>query len=497
MALFRRGWGKTIVWLGILLGIYAAMRLVNLTILPIFTDEAIYIRWSQIGAQDANWRFISLVDGKQPMYTWVTMALLRLFRGFDPLWVGRLTSVLSGAASMIGLWVLTWELFKNKRLAFLAAILYLISPFALMYDRMALYDSMVATFAIWSLYLAILLVRTLRLDVALILGMVLAGGMLNKTSGFLSLYLLPVTLILLDWKKSGSGARFLRWVGLALVAAVLSQMLYSILRLSPLFHMIAQKDAVFVHSMSFWLSQPFRFLEGNLKGQFDWLRSYMTLPLFVLAMLAAIYPSRIWREKLLLAAWWLIPFVGLANFGRVLYPRFLLFMTMPLLILAAVGLAGLMRRLGRLGPLAFIACLAIPLSMDFFILTNPKQAPITKSDKDQFITDWPSGGGVREVNTFLAAEAQKGRITVVTEGTFGLMPYAVEIYLVNNPNVEIKGIWPLPKEMPEEFAAAAADHPTYFILNQSTAPPPAWPLELLAEYEKGKPTAKLRLYRVL
>jgi hypothetical protein len=308
---------------------------------------------------------------------------------------------------------------------------------------------------------------------------------------------LPVTLLLFDWSRRERVLRLARWVGLAVVAAALSQMLYSILRLSPLFHMVGLKDQVFVQPMDFWLSQPFRFLEGNLKGQFDWLRSYMTLPLFVLAMLAAVYPSKSWREKLLLAAWWLIPFVGLANFGRVLYPRFILFMTMPLLVLAGVGILGMVRRLGKFGWLAAAACFVLPLYMDAYILTNPQAAPITKSDKDQYITDWPAGGGVREVNAFLAGEAQKGKITVITEGTFGLMPYAVEIYLVNHPNVEIKSIWPLPAGMPEEYAAASADHPTYFILNQSQVPPADWPLELLAEYQKGNPGNKLRLYRVL
>jgi 4-amino-4-deoxy-L-arabinose transferase-like glycosyltransferase len=425
------------------------------------------------------------------------MALLKLFRGYDPLWVGRLTSVLAGAASLGGMWALTWELFKNKKLAFLAAVLYLVSPFALLYDRMALYDSMVAAFSIWSLYLGVLLVRTLRLDVALIAGMVFAGGMLNKTSGFLSLYLLPGTLLLFDWAKRDRVGRLVKWVGLVVVAAVLSLMLYSILRLSPLFHMIAQKDNVFVFSVSEFLTQPFRFLEGNLKGEFDWVRSYMTLPLFALAMLAIVYPSRSWCEKLLLAGWGLVPMVGLATFGKVLYPRFVLFMTMPLLILAAVGLAGLMRRLGRWGVVALVACLVMPLYMDYFILTNPKQAPITKSDKDQYISDWPSGWGVSEVNAFLASEATKRKITVITEGTFGLMPYAVEIYLVDNPNVEIKGIWPLPEELPQEFADAASDHKTYFILFQRQSPPEAWPLRLIAEYEKGRSTVKLRLYEVL
>src|SRR3990167_7544264 len=83
---------------------YWVMRLTNLTALPIFTDEAIYIRWAQIGGRDASWRFISLTDGKQPLFTWAMMVSLRLFQ--DPLFAGRLVSVISGLLSLIGMYVL-------------------------------------------------------------------------------------------------------------------------------------------------------------------------------------------------------------------------------------------------------------------------------------------------------------------------------------------------------------------------------------------------------
>lgn len=511
-----------------LLCIYAATRFYNLTLLPIFTDEAIYIRWSQIGANDANWRFISLTDGKQPLFTWVMMALSRVLPATDPLFVGRLVSVMAGAGTMVGLWLLARELFGNRRVAWLASIIYLLSPFAVVYDRMALYDSLVATFFVWNTYLAILLVRTLRLDVALILGMTLGAGMLNKTSGFLSLYLLPVTLLLFDWQRLGKLRRLGRWIVLGLVAAILSQIFYSVLRLSPFFHLIGQKDNVFVFSFSEWMKEPFRYLYGNLRGMFDWLRGYLTLPVFVAAIIPFAARWGKWKERLLLYLYWIIPFVGLANFGKVLYPRFVFFMAMPLLVLAAltvevlwktvkqegnVRLPGsparslprfarektftwqVVRRVSSL--IVFVLILLWPLKMDALLLTNPLVAPMPRSDKGQYVDDWPSGWGVREVVAFLKAEAMKGKVVVFTEGTFGLMPYALEIYLVGNPNVEIHGIWPLPEMFPKEIEEAVGRYPTYFITNQRQEAPVGWPLELIGEYQKGnRVNRKLRLYRV-
>src|ERR1700690_2464816 len=113
------------LWIFLVVGaflVYLITRLTNLTGLPIFTDEAIYIRWSQIGGNDPNWRFISLTDGKQPLFTWVVMVLLRLIR--DPLVAGRMVSVCAGIGSLVGMGFLSWELFHSKRITIFSLYLY-------------------------------------------------------------------------------------------------------------------------------------------------------------------------------------------------------------------------------------------------------------------------------------------------------------------------------------------------------------------------------------
>jgi 4-amino-4-deoxy-L-arabinose transferase-like glycosyltransferase len=493
-----RGW-KWVLFAAFVLGtFYLITRLTNLTLLPIFTDEAIYIRWSQIGAQDANWRFISLVDGKQPLFTWIAMVLLRLFHG-DPLFIGRLVSVIAGAGSAVGIACLAYELFRKKTIAFWASLLYIVSPFALLYDRMALYDSLVAALSIWNLYLAVLLAKKVRLDVALLLGMTLGLGMLNKSSGFLSLYLLPVTLFLFDWKKDDRWRRLRTWLGLAIVAAIVSQALYSVLRLSPLLHMVKAKDALFVYPLQEWMTQPLRFVEGNLRGLFDWLWRYLSFPV-VLVIAAGFFMRRMTKEHILLLLWWALPFVALATFGKVLYPRFILFMTMPLLILAAAGCDWIFFNVrNRRIAVVLFALIFIPsLYADYYLLTNPASAPIPKADTGQYVNDWPAGGGMNESIAYLAKEASIGPISIYTDGTFGLLPYAAEIYLVDHPNVSIHGIWPLPQNPPPDLLSDAASRPTFFILNQTQIAPVGWPLRLISEYQKGiNPDKKLRLYRVV
>ena len=494
---------KLVGWLllGIgLIALYVITRLVHLTSLPIFTDEAIYIRWSQIGMRDANWRFISLTDGKQPMFTWIMMILLRVFQGHDPLFAGRFVSVLGGFFTAIGIWLLSYELFRDKRVSWMASVIYIILPFTVWYDRMALYDSLVSTFSVWSLYLAVQLAKYERLDTALLLGLTIGAGLLNKTSELLTLYFLPVTLLLFDWSPKQRWTRLIRWTALALVSAALSQICYSVLRLSPFFHMIAQKDNVFVFTFSEWMHQPFRFLIGNLRGMFDWMRGYMTLPLFGLSLVPIFARWPKFKERFLLFLWWLLPFAALANFAKILYPRYILFMVMPLIVLAAYGFVRLWQAGSQKIARAFLILffLVPSLAITWSIVSNPFSALIPDADRGQFIDDWPAGEGVKEVVAYLKAEAASQKLSVYTEGTFGLMPYSLEIYLVENPNVKITGIWPLPPDMPQSIINDALVKPTYLVMNETQTAPAAWPLTLIGEYEKGRsPThRKLRFYRV-
>jgi hypothetical protein len=106
--------------------------------------------------------------------------------------------------------------------------------------------------------------------------------------------------------------------------------------------------------------------------------------------------------------------------------------------------------------------------------------------------------GLNEVNEFFRTELQKGKVAVYTDGTFGLLPYSIEIYFWNNPNMTIKGIWPLPDDFPKEIQEMSLKEPTFVILNQQQVPPEKWPLQKISEYQKGtNKDVKLRLYRVV
>ncbi len=488
---------------------YFFLRLIFLNKLPIFTDEAIYMRWAQIALQDSSWRFISLTDGKQPMFIWFSVLFLKFIH--DPLIAGRLVSVASGFFTLIGLFFLSYELFKNKTISFLTTILYVFYPFAQVYDRMALYDSMVATFSVWALYLSVLLVKKVRLDIAYTLGFIIGAGVLTKTSNFFSIYLLPFTLVLFDFRKKPFSKRFAVWVFYAFVAFGVSYGLYNILRLSPLFEMISAKNAIFVYPFSEWLLHPFTFFIGNLHGLFSWLTEYLKFSYIVLILISLILIKKNFKEKILLVLYFLLPFTALALFGRIIFPRFIYFMSLYLLPLAAWGLNYIINEALRysenknkiiatkiLVPLIVFVFIWYPGLVSFQFANNPISSQIAHADNGQYINSWSAGWGVKESVNYFKTQAENKKIFIATEGTFGLLPEAMEMYLIQNKNIEIKGYWPV-DIFPKEVLSSAKKMPTYFVFYQPNHViiPADFPLKLIFQVKQGDTNFYYRVYQVI
>lgn len=482
--------------------IYFASRFYSLLSLPIFTDEAIYIRWAQIAKQDASWRFISLTDGKQPMFVWLAMVSLRFIQ--DPLLAGRMVSVTAGFFSLIGMYFLGREMFKNNKIGLIAGALYVIFPMALVYDRMALYDSLVGTFTVWALFLTTILARRVRLDIALILGMVVGGGVLTKTNAFFSIILLPVSLVLFDWGAKGLRKRFMKWIFFAIIAAAVAYGFYSILRLSPFFHIITEKNAIFVYPFKEWLEHPFNFFVSNWKAFWDWTIRYLTWPLLVLAIGSFFINRSFLREKIMLFLWFIVPIIALGLFGKTIYPRFIFFMLLSLLPLVAFSLLNIYPRFKK-KYLFIIFCLLIfilAFKTDYLIFADFAKSGVPASDVHQYLTRWPAGGGIKQAVEFFKNEAKKGKIYIATQGTFGLMPYALEIYLINNPNIRIEGYWPIEDIIPEKVIKESKKVPAYFIFYQPCSSckaigtaPLTWNLKPVLQIESGV-TSFTSIYRI-
>jgi hypothetical protein len=350
-----------------------------------------------------------------------------------------------------------------------------------------------------------LLVRHVRLDLGMFLGMIIGAGMLTKSDADFGYILLPFSLLLFPFKKNFDREKLFKFVIICLVAVIIANAMYQILRLSPFFYIIGQKNLTFIYSFHDWIRQPFAFLPGNLKGLLGWFIGYMTIPFLIVAFSSFFVERKFLREKLLLICWFIFPLIALAFFGKVIYPRFIFFMTMPIIILGTYALFALFKNIKQTGIriLLFVAFISMFLVNDYFLLTDVGKSMIPLGDRSQLYNGWSSGIGVPQTINYLQEQAKHGKIYVATQGTFGLMPYALNVYLDKNPNITIDGYWPTNDTTPQKILDMSKKEPTYVVFYQSCPTcqavgkaPATWPLSEVFSLKKIDKDTYYTLYKV-
>ncbi len=141
------------LWPGGLVVTYAVSRLIGLTTLPIFCDEAIHIQWA---VQILRGHLLAPLDDGKLLHVW--LIALGLPWVSDPLWVARVLAVLEGAIALYACFRIGARLY-DRLAGFLCAALYVMCPFTLFYDRTALADGPLSAFAALTLLWSIAVIR--------------------------------------------------------------------------------------------------------------------------------------------------------------------------------------------------------------------------------------------------------------------------------------------------------------------------------------------------
>lgn len=480
--------------------VYFLTRLINLTIIPVFVDEAIYTHWSQIILSDQSQWFIPLSDGKQPLFMWLGTLPQRWIT--DPLFAQRLISVLAGFVSMIGVWFLAKELF-NQRMAGIASGLYILCPFLMMYDRLAVPDGLLTTFFIWTVYLLVLLSRYIRLDHSLILGWVIGGGLLTKSTVALALIFLPFSLILFDFKRPQIWSRLFKLIVLWIIALGSGFLLYSILRLSPLYYLIAQRTPDFIFTPLEVLKHPYDPFVFRIPEVTRWLGEYLTWPIFLLGLIGAWWMiARSWREGLFLVVFFLAPLLIEMEIAKGFTPRYFIFVSPLALVPGAYFIDKVWKKLIDIKTLVLVILFIPAVLFEYFLLTKPEKAPIPSKEKDGYLEEWSAGFGIKEVAQFLKEREKNGQsITVGTEGTqgYGTLPDGLQIYLWKNKNIIVVGMGQRASiyNVPTDLVTDAKTHQSFLVVNKNRFYDKGNPaLELIASYPKSNDGNPLLLYKI-
>ena len=426
----RRARGRTSFWVAaVIAGVALLFALLLLWRFPPFLDEAIYSGWTVRIADDPSERFVPLANGKEPLFEWLAAAITTL--GMSAFTAGRLVSVVMSFGTIALVATLGW-MAGGRRVALVSGLLSAVCPFLVVYGVLGLYESLATFLVTATLVLQILLARTLRLDVALLLGVSLGLGLLTKQSTLLALALWPLSLVLVDWSRAGLAARLTRLAGLAALSAAVAFAISSILRLSEFYDDLGRLRGELypVHSVSDALATPGMWLEQNWPAYRDVIATYVT-PAVILA--AAIGVGLGLRRKApltsVLIAWAVVPLVTAALLADAPYPRYVHAAAPPLLVLAASGCVWTADALGswlRSSRRRRLAALALPLVVGLVVLqpllfdvrlaVNPTSVTFPGLDEEQFVTGWPAGTGLKEMRRELETRAARSGPVVVLLG---------------------------------------------------------------------------------
>ena len=465
------------------------VRIVNLTSWPIFADEAIYIRWAQVMKNEATLRFLPLSDGKQPLFMWLVIPLLKIFS--NPLFAGRLVSVLSGTMSVLGVFLITFFIFKDKKNAIFAALLASISPFLVFFDRKALVDSLLSLFGIYLFLFTFLSFSRKRFDFALLAGFSLGGALLTKSPALFFSLLLPLFLIFFDFRENKKFSFRLLLFALFYLSTIylIGYLFYNILRLGPNFHLLSSRNLDYVFPISHIFQNPLDPLLPHIRDIFSWffyLGNVFILPLFLFGLIIGL--KRYTKQTIVLLFWLLFPLLAQAEYAKVFTARYILF-TVPFLIIISSLPFSLAKKSKFVFTIFVFGFILFSLFQDYNFAFNPEASLLPRNERSGYLEEWTAGIGIKEVADYLInyhLQNSDQEILVGTEGYFGTLPDGLQIYLEKYPQIKVVGMGLDFKDVPGGLLVSSRNGtPTFFVVNSSrTEIEDAKHLELLAQYPK-------------
>ncbi len=460
---------------------YLAIRLAKLGTLPMVSDEGTYIDWGVRAwyARDLSDWLASLEDGKQPLLAWLMIPFLSTIP--DRLLAGRLTSVACGAVNVALIWSVASHLGqpwgpRTSRLAGpIAGALYVITPVAVVHDRMALYDTLVTTASLMVLLATIHWSERPGWVRMILVGFAIAVSVLTKLSALFFVGLVPVVAV--AWNPASRR----QWWQLA-QAAFLGAGAYSVLYLSPIVDNLADGNfgrysltlgEVMRFPLTLWWANAV-FVAGSFE-------TYIGLPLTlatVAAVLALFGPAERGagnissiaanrgQSAFIMAVWIVVPVAAFVLTAKLIYSRYVVFVLVSTLIPTAIGAARAVvhvrgfrlapvkpnwaHRLANLLPMAITSLWAgaITISCTAFVwplINLPAEAPWMNdrryiTDRFQYIESNYAGYGLAELLAFLEKarlDHPETGIVVITRTATGMPRDAIFAYLRERPGITL------------------------------------------------------------
>jgi 4-amino-4-deoxy-L-arabinose transferase-like glycosyltransferase len=337
---------------------------------------------------------------------------------------------------------------------------------------MALVDSMLTMFGVFSFLGAILIAKTKRLDVAMITGFLLGCAFLTKSPSLFFALLFPASLLVVEWpkKKSDKLTLLVKIVSLWGVALIIGYGMYNILRLGPNFHLLAQRNKDYVYPLTHILESPLDPFRPFIHRVYQYfLIMGPSVLIFLSALGAGINFKEKRREVLLILAWGLLPILVNSEFAKNMTARYVYFAIPYFFILGASVFLAKSEMMKKLVLAGFIVFVTHSLYINYHFLTDIEAAPLPRSERSGYLEEWTAGVGIKEIANqvkMIRDENGEKEIIVGTEGYFGTLPDGLLIYLEGEPRIRAIGVGLALNVIPEPLLESKkAGNLTYLVVN--------------------------------
>jgi 4-amino-4-deoxy-L-arabinose transferase-like glycosyltransferase len=504
-------------WLAVVIGAYLLTRMLMIGSLPVFFDESIFIRWAQRVIADGEW-LVSVTDGKPPLHVWSMLPFVAVFE--NPLVAGRLASVAAGTGSA-AMMLLIGRRIGGIRLGAVAGLLYVLCPFTLWYDRVAVAEALLLFLFLLTVFIAMKAASSRRIGYVFLLGTSFGLALLTKGTAMILAVVVPFAYLTRPERLSvREGDRpLLKWLATVIGSLFLGYGIYSLLRLSPLFPLIGKRTDVATRSVFEVIRNPFTLFFSNSSDILVTLFVFMTPVILLVGIFGVgwmvrkknkcgyfvlIWVVAVWLIESLVAEHWMF---------HTILPRFFLVIVPPLLLGAGYCMVegydwlNANKKTGKAGrailTIVLVAALIfLPAYTVIEVIVAPSDAFLPTPVRFQYLTDWPSGWGIREISSLLRGESEKGPVTAGANlDGIGLPTDGLIMYLHENENITVEPFSMAAREFPESLARSADEEPAYVVYNMfspADLPPSDWPLTMVHAYPKdGNPDMYMLLYRVI
>lgn len=396
--------------------IYFIFRLINLTKLPIFNDEAIYLDWAWRMTSEPGMLFYSLYDAKQPLMMWFFGMAMHLLP--EPFFAGRLVSVFCGWLTLVGIFKIGREYF-GFRIALLSALLYIFIPIFSFYDRQALMEAGVAAIGVWTVWFALRFWKNGEARHAVFTGILLGVGFFIKSSAlvfFLAFFLISIWMYR---KRLSFSFRSLFYSAFSYFCVIL------LLLLQPKFWETLSSNSRYGFGLVDLLGFPVASWLSNVIGNGEIGFLFITPVVFIASLTGLFMVGKKGKPEQKQLALWMVAILLLQIFlVRSTSQRYLV-SYLPLLVLFAVYATSVIVHRYKpvlLSRMVWSMLFVIPVVVTLIQVTNPEAyfrffESSRFSEGSSYMTGRTSGYGVEDAITYIE-QLPRGRRIFVGESLY-------------------------------------------------------------------------------